>query len=61
MGARALKEALAPLAMDYGYGLCRRRVLYDECGFPQLVVVGTQVGVPALVRAARAIFDSERR
>jgi hypothetical protein len=55
---RALNEALAPGAMDYGYGICRRRVLYDGPGSPQLVVVGTQVGVPALVQAAPAIIDS---
>jgi hypothetical protein len=55
---RALKEALAPLAIDYEYGICRRRVLYDGPGSPQLVVVGTQVGVPALVKAAPAIIDS---
>jgi hypothetical protein len=52
---RALNEALAPGAMDYGYGVCRRRVLYDGPGSPQLVVV---VGVPALVQAAPAIIDS---
>jgi hypothetical protein len=56
--ARALKENLAPRAMDYEYGICRRRVLYDGPGSPQLVVVGTQVGVPALVQAAPATIDS---
>lgn len=56
--ARALNEALAPLAIDYGYGKFRRRVLCDDLGCPQLVVVGTQVGGSALVDAARATIDS---
>lgn len=56
--ARALKEAVAPLAMDYEYGKFRRRVLYDDLGCPQLVVVGTQVGGSALVDPARATIDS---
>jgi hypothetical protein len=56
--ARALKKAVAPLAMDYEYGKCRRRVLYDDLGCPQLVVVGTQVGGSVLVDPVRATIDS---
>jgi hypothetical protein len=31
---RALKEALAPRAMDYEYGICRRRVFVRRSGEP---------------------------
>jgi hypothetical protein len=44
--ARALKKAVAPLAMDY------------DLGCPQLVVVGTQVGGSVLVDPVRATIDS---
>jgi hypothetical protein len=54
---RAPKEAVVPLAIDYRYDMQTAGVLYDVRGGPQLVVVGTQVGVPALVRAAREILD----
>jgi hypothetical protein len=56
--ARALKKAVAPLAMDYEYGKCRWRVLYDDLRCPQLVVVGTLVGGSALVNLGRATIDS---
>jgi hypothetical protein len=48
------------VARDYGYDLQTFGVLYDVRGVPQLVVVGTQVGVPALVQAAREILDLSR-
>jgi hypothetical protein len=57
---RAPEEALMPAAMDYGYDVQALGVLCDVCGVPQLVVVGTQVSVPALVRAAREILDLSR-
>jgi hypothetical protein len=47
--------------VNYGDGICRARVLYDVSGRPQLVVMGSQVGVPAMVQAAWAIFDSGNR
>jgi hypothetical protein len=56
--ARAFNEALAPLAKAYGCDVCRRRVLYNGLGCPQLVVVGSQVSVPGIVQAAPAILDS---
>jgi hypothetical protein len=57
---RAPREAAMPVAGDYGYDLQALGVLCDVRGVPQLVVVGTQVGVPALVQAAREILDLSR-
>jgi hypothetical protein len=59
-GARAQGDCCA-YGVNYGDGICRARVLYDVSGRPQLVVMGSQVGVPAMVQAAWAIFDSGNR
>jgi hypothetical protein len=57
---RAPREAAVPVAIDYGSDVQTLDFLCDVRGVPQLEVVGTQVGVPALVRPAREILDLSR-